>query len=101
MEKLDRRAIFAAIAVLALAIVALVSLKTYAATSRKPEPQVWTPGCVASIPKSWGAFKSGSAVSGLAFEDNTGTLRFLTNIPCGGTPIVTLEIRRTADNPSN
>ena len=45
-----------------------------------------------------GEFKGGDAQSGLAFEDNTGTLRFLTNIPCGGTPQVALEVHRTQAN---
>jgi hypothetical protein len=90
-----------AVVVVALAIVALVSLKIHAATPKKPEPQVWTPGCVATVPKSWGAYKGGSAQSGLAFEDTAGTLRFLTNIPCDGTPAVALEIRRTPPNSSN
>ncbi|MGA2900004.1 MAG: hypothetical protein ABSF40_07225 [Candidatus Acidiferrales bacterium] len=90
------------IMVVALVILgALVSLKIRAATPKKPAPQVWTPGCVASVPKSWGAYKGGSAQSGLAFEDSAGTLRFLTNIPCDGTPAVALEIRRTAPNSSN
>jgi hypothetical protein len=80
---------------------ALISVRIYAATAKKPEPQQWTPGCVAAVPKSWGVFRGGSAQSGLAFEDGTGTLRFLTSIPCGGTPTVTLEIRRTAEQPSN
>jgi hypothetical protein len=80
--------------VVALTIVALLSLKMYAATPKKPVPQVWTPGCVATVPKSWGAYKGGSAQSGLAFEDSAGTLRFLTNIPCDGTPAVALEIRK-------
>jgi hypothetical protein len=73
------------IMVVALVILgALVSLKIRAATPKKPAPQVWTP-----------------AQSGLAFEDSAGTLRFLTNIPCDGTPAVALEIRRTAPNSSN
>ena len=87
--------------VVALAIAVLLSLKIYAATPKKPAPQVWTPGCVANVPKSWGAYKGGSAQSGLAFEDSAGTLRFLTNIPCDGTPLVALEIRRTAPSSSN
>jgi hypothetical protein len=87
--------------IVALAIVGLVSLKMYAATPKKPEPQVWTPGCVATVPKSWGAYKGGSAQSGLAFEDSAGTLRFLTNIPCDGTPAVALEIRRNPPSSSN
>jgi hypothetical protein len=83
------------------AIVGLISLKLYAAAPKKPAPQVWTPGCVASVPKSWGTFRGASTQSGLAFEDSAGTLRFLTNIPCDGPPIVSLEIRRTAGNAAN
>jgi hypothetical protein len=81
-----------------LVLVVLVSLKIYAASPKKPEPQVWTPGCVASVPRSWGTFRGASAQSGLAFEDAAGTLRFLTNIPCDGSPVAALEIRRTVPN---
>jgi hypothetical protein len=78
-----------------LAVLALVSFKLYAAAPKTPPPQIWTPGCVASVPKSWGAFRGASTQSGLAFEDSAGTLRFLTNIPCDGSPVVALEVRRT------
>ena len=57
-------------------------------------PQFVDSACYATVPKNWGQFRGGSAQSGLAFEDSAGTLRFLTNIPCGGSPIVALEIRR-------
>lgn len=80
------------IAAVTLLLAAVVSLKMYAASPKKPAPQVWTPGCVASVPKSWGTFKGASTQSGRAFEDSAGTLRFLTNIPCDGTPVVSLEI---------
>jgi hypothetical protein len=81
-----------------IALLALINFRLYT-TKAAPEPaQFWTPGCVATIPKAWGQFKGGDAQSGLAFEDNTGTLRFLTNIPCGGTPIVALEVRRSSAN---
>jgi hypothetical protein len=77
-------------------LVALLSFKAYAASPKpQPQPQVWTPGCVASVPKSWGTFRGASAQSGLAFEDSSGTIRFLTNIPCDGIPSVSLEIHRT------
>jgi hypothetical protein len=79
-----------------LAIVALLALIALYTTKAAPKPaQFSTPGCVATIPKAWGEFKGGDAQSGFAFEDNTGTLRFLTNIPCGGTPLVALEVRRS------
>jgi hypothetical protein len=84
-----------AIAALTL-LVALLSFKVYAASPKpQPQPQVWTPGCIASVPKSWGTFRGASAQSGLAFEDSSGTIRFLTNIPCDGIPSVSLEIHRT------
>jgi hypothetical protein len=81
-----------------LAAVTLMSWRLYAAAARakEPEPQVWTPGCIASVPRSWGVYRGGSAQSGLTFEDGAGTLRFLTNLPCdGSTAVVALEIRRT------
>jgi hypothetical protein len=56
--------------------------------------------CISTIPREWGAFRGGSAQSGLAFEDGQGTLRFVTNLPCNGAmPEVALEVRRaTARN---
>jgi hypothetical protein len=61
------------------------------------EPQLGfgQPMCVGQIPSSWGEFKGGSEQSGFAFQDSAGTLRFVTNVPCGGTPEVALEIHRT------
>ena len=86
---------FKASTVAIIALLALIAFRLYT-TNAAPNPvQFWTPGCVATIPKAWGQFKGGDAQSGLAFEDNTGTLRFLTNIPCGGTPLVALEVRRS------
>jgi hypothetical protein len=90
------------IAIAALTVlVALLSLKVYAASPKPqpPQPQVWTPGCIASVPRSWGTYRGASAQSGLAFEDPSGTIRFLTNIPCDGVPTVSLEIHRTAAPP--
>jgi len=54
--------------------------------------------CVSYIPASWGQYKGGNQQSGLAFEDDTGTLRFVTNLPCDSTPQPALEIRRSAPN---
>ena len=78
-----------------IAIIALLSFKVHAASS-KPQPQIFAPGCIASVPKAWGTFRGASTQSGLAFEDANGTIRFLTNIPCQGVPNVSLEIHRTA-----
>jgi len=82
-------------------IVLAISLKIYAASPKSPASQEWSPGCIASVPKSWGAFRGASTQSGFAFEDSAGTLRFVTNVPCDGTPVVALEIRRTVGNAAN
>lgn len=39
--------------------------------------------CIVAVPKAWGEFKGGSAF-GLAFEDQSGTLRFMLHPACGG-----------------
>ena len=83
-------------------ITALLSFKVYATTPKSPQPptpQEWTPGCVAGVPKTWGTFRGASAQSGLAFEDASGTIRFLTNVPCNGTPIPSLTVVRTVEKP--
>jgi hypothetical protein len=57
------------IAVAAWLVWSLCVFKLDAATPQKSSPQVWTPGCVASVPKSWGQFRGGSPQTGLALED--------------------------------
>ena len=92
-----------AVAIVALTIItALLSFKVYATTPKSPQPptsQEWTPGCVAGVPKTWRTFRGASAQSGLAFEDASGTIRFLTNVPCNGTPIPSLTVVRTVEKP--
>lgn len=51
--------------------------------------------CVSTVPRSWGQYRGGSNQAGLAFEASDGTLRFVTNLPCGATPAIALEVRRT------
>ena len=83
------------------AIVVLISIKLYGLKAATQPAQVWSAGCVSSVPKVWGQFRGGSAQTGLAFEDSAGTLRFVTNVPCGATPLVALEVRRSAGAGSN
>jgi len=64
-------------------------------TSADPQGLSYGSTCVSYIPQAWGEFKGGSAQSGLAFQDSRGTIRFVTNATCDGTPIPALEIRRT------
>ncbi len=64
-------------------------------TSAAPQVSYGQAMCVAQVPSAWGEYKGGSQQSGLAFQANDGTLRFVTNVPCDGVPQVALEIRRT------
>lgn len=57
--------------------------------------------CVSSVPRAWGEYKGGSAQAGLAFQAPDGTLRFLTNLPCGSQAVVALKIMRTGNAASN
>ena len=51
--------------------------------------------CQINVPSEWGEFVGGSNY-GLAFRDDQGTLRFVTQVPCGfeGPVNVALEIKR-------
>jgi hypothetical protein len=64
-------------------------------TNAAPQLGIGEPVCVSQIPSSWGEFKGGSEQSGFAFQDNAGTLRFITSVPCGAIPQIALEIHRT------
>ena len=64
-------------------------------TNATPQLGIGQPMCVSQVPSSWGEFKGGSEQAGFAFQDSAGTLRFVTNVPCGATPQIALEIHRT------
>ena len=57
--------------------------------------------CVSTVPRSWGIYRGGSNQAGLAFEASDGTLRFITNLPCGAVPVIALEVRRTGNGAGN
>ena len=100
MKKLGIKLTLVGVAILGLASAAELNVSA----GRSPQPAQLFSGdsqCVSNVPRTWGQFKGGSAQSGLAFEAPDGTLRFLTNIPCGATPVVALEIRRTPANGSS
>jgi hypothetical protein len=75
---------------------AVVNAASPNAAQFDPETQ-----CVATVPRAWGEYKGGSSQSGLAFQAPDGTLRFLTNLPCGSQPAVALKIVRTEKGSSN
>jgi hypothetical protein len=81
-------------------LLVVVFAVSFYARRTKAAPQDVFPqaACVAYVPQSWGDYKGGSQQSGLAFQDKAGTLRFLTSLPCGGVPLVALEIRRGSGN---
>jgi hypothetical protein len=75
--------------------VLLVSAALDVRSTNANSQTVYSYTCVSYIPAEWGEFKGGNQQSGLAFQDRTGTLRFVTNLPCDSTPQPALEIRRT------
>jgi hypothetical protein len=95
-------------AIIPLALVALTAATTNVRANRNASastaaiPQFDSDAqCVSSVPRAWGEFKGGSAQSGLAFQAPDGTLRFLTNLPCGSQAVVALKIMRTGNAASN
>jgi hypothetical protein len=78
------------------AVVLLTVANWFFARKTKAAPQqMFQAQCRSFIPLEWGDFKGSSSGFGLAFQDSTGTLRFVTNATCEGVPPVALEIRRT------
>jgi len=76
-------------------VVTAISVHDMRATAQERVPSA----CVVTVPSNWGAFK-GISTSGVAFEDESGTIRILDQMPCGmdrgvvGQPNVLVEIRR-------
>jgi hypothetical protein len=109
MNNLIRKAAVTALAILACATLALragnprVTAAAHAPAVPAPPPASVTANvpqfgdtqCVSAVPRSWGQYRGGSSQAGLAFEASDGTLRFVTNLPCGATPVIALEVRRT------
>jgi hypothetical protein len=51
--------------------------------------------CAVVVPKDWGEY-IGAGSYGLEFKDESGTIRFVKQFPCGlpGAPVVSLEVHR-------
>jgi hypothetical protein len=96
MKRIALRLLLAAGIILTLNVAASHKSPAHASTPARQDLQAQ---CVAYVPTEWGEFKGGSTSMGLSFEDNEGTLRFVTNIPCIGTPPIALEIRRSNPPP--
>jgi hypothetical protein len=96
MKRITLRLLLAAAVILSVSVTASRKTPAHASTPARQDLQAQ---CVAYVPPEWGEFKGGSTSMGLSFEDNEGTLRFVTNIPCIGTPQIALEIRRSNPPP--
>ena len=83
------------VGVLGCAALALRAGKPRATTAASNPQFGFDSQCVSTVPRSWGQYRGGSSQAGLAFEASDGTLRFVTNVPCGATPVIALEVRRT------
>jgi len=84
---------------LAIAVILiLVASNWFYARKAKAAPQITygQPACTSYVPTNWGQLKGSSDNYGVIFEDSSGTLRFITGVPCGAYPQVSLEIRRGA-----
>ena len=68
----------------------------YSRAKAAPQPQIvyGQASCRSYVPPEWGEYKGSSDNYGVAFQDSSGTLRFITNVACEATPQVALEIRR-------
>lgn len=82
---------------LLIAAVVLVTAANwlYARRAKAAPQQVFQAQCRSFVPLEWGEYKGSSSGFGVAFQDSTGTIRFVTNVTCEGVPPVALEIRRT------
>jgi hypothetical protein len=100
VNNLFRKTAVTILMMLGCATLALRAGKPPATPASSPAPVIANPQfgdtqCVSTVPRSWGQYRGGSSQAGLAFEASDGTLRFVTNLPCGATPVIALEVRRT------
>jgi hypothetical protein len=96
-----KRLALSTVVVVALILAASIRLDLGSTKANAQLTSFGSAACVSQIPQAWGEFKGGSYQAGLAFQDSKGTLRFVTNVPCGNTPIPVLEIHRTTGSGNN
>jgi hypothetical protein len=78
-------------------VVGFVGLATYILGARATPASAETMArCKVTVPQSWGDFVGASDSFGLVFKDNSGTLRFVRQLPCGleSIPSVSVEVQR-------
>jgi hypothetical protein len=81
------------LAVILTAATATICVGRLLASPRLPQDQ--TARCAVVVPKAWGDY-IGAGSYGLEFKDESGTIRFVKQFPCGleGAPTVSLEVHR-------
>jgi hypothetical protein len=78
-----------------LVLAFLIYVGVIVSPSAKQQTASASARCQVNVPPEWGDFVGGSNY-GLAFRDNQGTIRFVTQMPCGleGPVNVALQIKR-------
>ncbi|MGB7436724.1 MAG: hypothetical protein WBR26_26745 [Candidatus Acidiferrum sp.] len=64
------------------------------AASKSAQVIFGQPACRSFVPSEWGEYKGSSSGFGVAFQDSSGTLRFVTNVTCESVPTIALQIQR-------
>lgn len=93
MSKTTARLLVAAV-VLLTAANWFYARRVTAAAKTAPQSSFAQAACRSYVPPEWGEYKGSSSGFGVAFEDSSGTLRFVTNVACEGVPPVALMIQR-------
>jgi hypothetical protein len=83
-----------------VAVAFLVTLSAVGGYQVRAHAQQFPKPCTVIVPADWGEYAGTSAGTGMVFEDQNGTLRIISQMPCsidGGVsepPAVLAEIRR-------
>jgi hypothetical protein len=78
----------------------LVTLSAAGGYQVRAHAQQFPKPCTVIVPAAWGEYAGTSAGTGMVFEDQNGTLRIISQMPCSidgsvsGPPAVLAEIRR-------
>ncbi|HXT75472.1 MAG TPA: hypothetical protein VN780_04225 [Candidatus Eisenbacteria bacterium] len=81
------------LALILAAATATICVGRLLASPRTPQDQ--SARCAVVVPKGWGDY-IGAGSYGLEFKDESGTIRFVKQFPCGldGAPTISLEVHR-------
>lgn len=88
----ERKIAFAAMTILVVGVASFTAGRSQGSPRPESEPSA---RCTIVVPRHWGDYV-GAGSYGLEFKDESGTLRFVKEFPCGGegAPNVSLEVHR-------